>query len=269
MSPNTKRYAFILKGDGFELSLANYYSDKNKEVHKLFSERKYTVGDTDIAYRLINHWDESGLLPEGARDGNGWRKFTLIEMVWLRAIIRLRNFGFPLDKIAKVRDCVVLWNKKTENYPVLEYYVSLALASNADPYIIVLEDGSADIATTREIELSKEFWKKPLDVLYISLKSVVSEMGFKVAPSEGLDLLSPEEKELLNEIHVNNNGEVKVNVDSTGQIAEIESTNVMSALPAHEIHHKIKNERMYGKVVTQYEDGKSRSVKVTKKRRFK
>jgi DNA-binding transcriptional MerR regulator len=95
-------------------------------------------------------------LPEGIKDdGTGWRKFTFIEVVWVKILERLREFGFSIEKIAKARDTAMEWDANTDTYPIFEYYVLKAWASKADPYVTFLIDGTAEVLTSIEIEKHK------------------------------------------------------------------------------------------------------------------
>jgi DNA-binding transcriptional MerR regulator len=269
MANKTLGKLFIPRGDAFDLDFANYQlDDKFKKVRELMNDRRFTVGETDVAYRVINHWDQSGLLPEGVKGDGGWRKFTLPEMVWLKAMVRMRDFGLPLDKIARARNGAMRWSKQHEEYPYFEYYIAKAWFSGADPYILVTSDGEAEVATMAQIETAKLFLNS-FDVLLISLKAILTEIGVNIAQVKILFALSKKETELLGNIRMESNNEVKVKIDDRGEITEIESTETTNhPIAAYKIRDQAEKEKMHGSVETQFVDGVARSVRVTKRKKL-
>jgi len=250
-----------------DLAYTDYW--QNKEVEKLraqLNKREMTVKDLGaINYRTINHWDEMGLLPDGAeRKGDGWRKFTRLELVWLHVLACLREYGVPLETAVRVKKDVLKWDSKKQSYPLFEFYVARAFGTNEDVYVVVFPDGSGDVATLDEIVAigSKH-------MVLISIKNILCSVGYPVPTPKGLFALSDAELELLASIRVKNHSEIKVAL-TDNQIKEIESTLVdTTPAPNHELTADAKARRMYGRITTEVADGERVSVKITERRRFK
>jgi len=261
---------FIPRGDGFDLDFAHYQlSDDCQKVRDLMDDRRFTVGETNVAYRVVNHWDQSGLLPDGVPGDGGWRKFTFPEMVWLKSIVRMRDFGLSLENIALVKNGVMKWSEEQKRYTFFEYFVAKAWLSGVEPFILVTSDGESEIATMDQIECAK-ILHGSFDVLLISLKDILNKMGAKTPKVKTLFALSDKEFELLSSIRLGNNSEVKTKIDNQGEITEIESTETTtSPLAPHKLKNQLEQDKMYGKVVTQYENGVPKSVQVTKRKRLK
>lgn len=68
--------------------------------------KNFTIKDVGVTHRWITHWDDQGLLPEKNKEGK-WRKFNLVEYVWLKMIIKLRSFNVPLEIIKNVRETLL------------------------------------------------------------------------------------------------------------------------------------------------------------------
>ena len=254
-----------------DLDYALYHEDERfAHVRAFVREKRYTASKTDVTYRVLSHWDAQGLLPAGMKESDGaWRRFNFIERVWLEAIKRLRAFGLSLETIARVQKQVMRWHEKSQFYPEFEYFTAKAWFSSADPYILVLANGDADVGVSGDIELGK-ILRGNKDMLLISLKSILKDMGIKrIAHADTLHSLTKEEIELLVKIRIENNSEVRVKTDEEGRITELESTKTITDPPPnYELQKQLKDKGMYGEVVTKYEDGKSRSVRITKKQRF-
>lgn len=159
--------------------------------------RKYAIGDTNVKYRNLDHWEERGLLPEGADTrGRGWRRFNLIEVVWIEALNRLREFGISLDKIAKVKEAVLEWNSNYGAYPTFEYFVAKAITQSEDVFVVMCRNGNAGILSSSEIEVLKT-GDSDRDLLLISIKSILSDLGIEAAHSQVLFCLSKEEADYI------------------------------------------------------------------------
>jgi len=259
------------RGENFSVSFATYFTNdgKFKETREALNQRRFTVGGTDISYRVINHWHATGILPKGVSDdGVGWRKFTFIELVWLKAVSKFREFGFSLEKIAKVRDQIMQWENETENYPLFEFYIAEAWTTKLDPYIVCFPDGNAELLTSAEIERAKIIIGSK-DMLLVSLKSLLKEQKMTVVPATILFNISPEELELLQAVRFNENKEVKAKIKN-GNVNELEITKMYpEAPPLEDINRVLKQEGTFAEVVTKYEGGKKQSAEVKTKKRWK
>ncbi|MBL4754922.1 MAG: MerR family transcriptional regulator, partial [Flavobacteriales bacterium] len=62
-----------------------------------------TIKDVGVTHRWITHWDKEGLLFNNY-EPEKWRKFDLIEYVWLKMVVQMREFNMPLLTIKNVRN---------------------------------------------------------------------------------------------------------------------------------------------------------------------
>jgi DNA-binding transcriptional MerR regulator len=62
-----------------------------------------TVNDLGISYRTINNWEANGLMLTGRKNSRDWHKFSFVDFVWLNIVFELRQLGFPLKKIQKLK----------------------------------------------------------------------------------------------------------------------------------------------------------------------
>ena len=54
-------------------------------------------------YRLLSHWDSKGLIECERESMDGWRKFNLIEALWVSVIQRLRHLNTSLGDIGHIK----------------------------------------------------------------------------------------------------------------------------------------------------------------------
>ncbi|MEK7088775.1 MAG: MerR family transcriptional regulator [Patescibacteria group bacterium] len=259
----------IPKGNVFYTTILEYFSGEHfKKTRNNFNMRQYTVGDTKIPYRVINNWDKNKLLPKSLKNNEGWRKFTFVELVWLKAIERFRAYGFSLDKIARVKATIVDWDKNhNEAYSSFEYYVARACFSDDDPYIVALVNGVGGIGSTEEIEIARQKHYKTNDMLLISLKSIVKEMGLEPRPPRPLVWLSKTESEVVSDVvRSGEKDEVKIKLRKN-KITEIQTSKTEIGLSDQEVKKLNGEDKMYGSILVKYENGKRQSVHITKKKR--
>ena len=76
--------------------------DKVAELYEVITKERLTVKDTGINYRVINHWDEKGLIRFARKSKEGNRKFSLADFIWIKLVNELREFGVKLTDIQKI-----------------------------------------------------------------------------------------------------------------------------------------------------------------------
>ena len=270
MSKVHKKEGLVVpRGDGFDISFAQYHtSEKLADFRFVLNDRIYSVGETDVAYRVVNHWDQSDLMPDGVVAG-GWRKFNYVEMTWLRIVQHLRDFGMPLKLILKAKQGVIEWHKDTDSYPYFEYYVAAGLISDLDTYVVIAKDGRAGLASADEIPLLKYTKDAPLDLVLISLKGIIRAFGKKNIPDPEFRLsIGKKESEIFMAL-AGENKEVKVGMKNR-TINDVETVQVLGIKDSfNQIDKKFKQGKLFGEVTIKYENGVQQSREVRARRRFK
>ena len=263
MTTNQENTLLILRGDNFDRLFAKYYSYYD-ELHKAFHTPKFTVGDTNVPYRVINHWDQLGLLPAGFKKEGGWRLFSLVEMAWLQIILQMRKFGMSLDQIKKAKDGIVAWNEKSKSYPLLEFYLATAITTDLNVYAVIAQDGRGGLATDDEVVMFREFSDDSSDLLMISLKGIIKELGFSVVP---VSTFVDDEPSLVSNL----TGKVKeIKVEKKGpNMNEVETTEVHPADSIKDIQQRLRESNVFGEMTIKYENGKEQSAEVKIRKRIK
>jgi DNA-binding transcriptional MerR regulator len=265
MDKKTRKYRQL--GDTYHIEYAEYYSNKEAQrIRDFMVDRKYSVADTNTTYRTINHWDECGLLPEGAKqEGSSWRKFTIVELAWLEAESRRREF--VLSTIKKVKDNVINWDKKDKRYRQFEFFLFYALCSDHDPYITVFRNGEGFLNTMEGIENTRMI-NGNQDVLCISLKSLLEHFGFSVAVPRTMMGLTEAEVQVLIALRVNRNDEILIK-SQEGSIKRIDRTKIYSNVDDLSVIEKgIRDADEYAEIVSAYQKGRREGVRVTTKKKF-
>ena len=94
--------------------------DKLVELYEIINQKKLSVKDTGIAYRVINHWDEKGIIRCGRISEEAHRKFSFTDFIWIKVVNELRSFGVKLPVIQKIASDIY------EPLPMVDVLDSLA-----------------------------------------------------------------------------------------------------------------------------------------------
>ena len=76
--------------------------DKLAELYEVLNEQRLSAKDTGVNYRVINHWDEKGIIRFSRTNKDSNRKFSFIDFIWIKVVNELRSFGVKLPVIQKI-----------------------------------------------------------------------------------------------------------------------------------------------------------------------
>ena len=76
--------------------------DRLADLYDQMNEKRLTVKDTGINYRMINHWDTMDIIHFGRNNKEGNRKFSFADFIWIKVVNELRSFGVKLPVIKKI-----------------------------------------------------------------------------------------------------------------------------------------------------------------------
>jgi hypothetical protein len=125
--------------------------------------------------RMITHWQDIGLFEDQRHTDSGWKKFSLIDILWMGIIIEYRNLGFANERIKPVRK-FLFENTTIEGKSIskLEYSAVQVLAFAKALYLITDVAGNIYLADDYEyVKLLQE--GKVTNHIVLSLNQVVKE----------------------------------------------------------------------------------------------
>ena len=73
------------------------------EIERGINEVRFTLKDVGVSHRWVAHWQENGLMINDFVEGK-MKRLNLVEYVWLKLIIKLREFKIPLRVIKAVKE---------------------------------------------------------------------------------------------------------------------------------------------------------------------
>ncbi len=124
---------------------------------------------------MITHWQDIGLFEDQRHTDSGWKKFSLIDILWMGIIIEYRNLGFANERIKPVRK-FLFENTTTEGKSIskLEYSAVQVLAFAKALYLITDVAGNIYLADDYEyVKLLQE--GAVTNHIVLSLNQVVKE----------------------------------------------------------------------------------------------
>lgn len=78
-------------------------NSKNKnELLQFLWDRRYSLDDVGLSAKNIFDWSKQGLLLDPIKP-KARRKYSILEFVWLKLVVGLREFGMSLDSIRNLR----------------------------------------------------------------------------------------------------------------------------------------------------------------------
>ncbi len=167
--------------DWFDMNFLVKFLNSDLKIIREFNEQKYTIGEENISSRVLNHWYEMGLITDDRVDKKSWKKFSASELVWIRIIIKLRNFGLDLKRIKQVKEQIYCYSKKdiVSKCPLLDFYMLVAISSTIPIKLIVFESGQAEIVRQFDIEIASQFQFLEEDYISIDINRLLNKMFTK------------------------------------------------------------------------------------------
>lgn len=72
-------------------------------LEKRIRGRVFTIQDIGVSYRWLDHWYSKGLL-FSSYEKHRWKRFNLIEYVWIKIILKIREFNMSLKTVSAVKE---------------------------------------------------------------------------------------------------------------------------------------------------------------------
>jgi DNA-binding transcriptional MerR regulator len=123
--------------------LTNRKSFNILELSQRIKEKRFSIKDVGVTYRWISYWASKGLLIGDYSEGK-WRKFDLVELVWLKMIIKLREFNISIDKIKWIKEKLIQQNETVSdlirNENVADIIIKLSTEGNREEVKRLLKD---------------------------------------------------------------------------------------------------------------------------------
>jgi DNA-binding transcriptional MerR regulator len=252
----------VHRKEAFDIGYKDYFKSlKTNRISAILNNSERNIKFDSISYRQLNSWDKEGLLT-AVREGREWRKFSIMDAIWVKIIQEMREFGMSWEQISNAKKSLEL---ESELYgvpmPILEFYTAFAIGSKMPVLILVFKDGICVPANFTQYKVAREFSRVD-NHLQINLNNILQ--GFfpnvdlkpinKLETNIGLD-----EMELLAFIRIGEYEKIEIQFGN-GKMQTVEGT---QRLDANQILSAVINEHKFQKIEVIVADGKK--VKLIRK----
>jgi len=175
--------------DWFQVNFLGCFLNLDLTVKKELNQRQYSISEPSVTPRVLHHWYQTGIISDRRTDGKGWSKFSFTELVWIKLIIRLREFGLSLDKIKIAKGDVSKYAAEDAGsmFPLLDFYLLYARSYKHSVNLRIFEDGHLLLGREAELQNAQPHQFNGKNFLTLSLNQVVKEVIRKVSATHLLD----------------------------------------------------------------------------------
>lgn len=259
----------LYRNDAFDSGFYTYFSDiENNKISKVLNNRERNIKLDTVTYRQLNSWEKEGLL-NSQREGREWRRYNIIDAIWIRIIKELREFGLGWEQLKVTKQSMEFESEKCGvAMPLLEFYTAFAIGNKMPVILLVFKDGVAVPANISQYKIAREF-KSIENHLQINLNDILQSFfpNVDLKPKYKGELpLDIDEMELLAFLRVANYEKIEVRYKND----KIDIIEGMERLKATRKIHDILKEQQFANIEVIQEGGKVvEYVRKTKKKIIK
>lgn len=239
------------------------YFEKSNSICVFLNEKRHRIVESSASSRLINYWEKEGLITADRSSQAGWRKYSIMDLVWVLLMGQLRKFGYPIESLKKLKANLTEKHPilETESFAYLEAYVAIVISQRIPVFINVMANGSYIMTSQKEkrsLEDHKVFAVN--SHLTVSVNHLLSQVLKKDMYAQFFEgQLTKEEVKLLNEIRIGEYSEVVVHLKNK----KMHRVDLVDYMDANENVQKILRQSEYVKIELTQADGKKKSLKRT------
>lgn len=195
----------LVRSEAWDIGFARYCfgSDGSDDkytikIKKWIREKGFTVKDSGATHRVINHWTDRGLINDNARKSDQeWRKFSVVDLVWIHILMELRRFGMPLEAMKKAYQSTFFSPAKNQvEIPILEFSIFRCMIRKPI-VVIVYADGWCEYLTKSDYEFNLQIGLlEEKAYLVVNLNQCVRSVLPKIDAPEYPLTVTPTEAEL-------------------------------------------------------------------------
>lgn len=157
-------------------SLDRFYMQGTETIglfRKKINEKRFRVADTSLSYRQVNHLDYTDILNDNRKNKNGWRKFSLKELIFFSIIKELRKYGFRDEQLKTLKDAFFgNKNKKLSDFAIGIVFTKLK--------ITLIIDNENELGFYDDFGLKIFIGKEYKSYININLNEIVMEIWEKI-----------------------------------------------------------------------------------------
>lgn len=245
----------ILRPEAHTNALVDLQKQLNKTGESIMTERQYKASELGLNRRVLSHWRSLGLIHLKDKNPEGENRLSYLELFWVQTAIELRSFGMSLEDIFTVKENLYL----NHDRPLLEYYLARMVFGKSDVFIVVSNDGRADIGTRTEIDISEALGAVQGHYIKLNMRYIANQFqSFKEEVIQEKDFwrkFSPKEVEIVDDIRSGKYKEINV-MFTSGVITHISRKNVIDNANVVKELKELMTKNEYARVEVVLQNGK-------------
>lgn len=251
--------------EAFDIGFYEYFKNiATNRISLLLNDADRKITFETISYRQLNSWEQQGLL-NGNREGREWRRFSVIDALWVKIICELRTFGMSWEQIKVAKESLSFESKKCGvAMPLLEFYTSFAIGAKMSVLLLIFKDGVTVPCSETQYKVAKEV-VGITNHIQISLNEILQGMfpDVDLKPNAKAEIaIDIDEMELLAFLRVGSFEKVEIFYHN-GKMKTLEG---MQRVDASAIVTEVIKEHGYQKIELVIDNGKKVSIRRTLKK---
>lgn len=257
----------VYRKEAFDIGFHDYFKDiRNNKISQVLNNRERNIKLTTITYRQLNSWEEQNLISSD-REGKGWRRFSIMDALWIKIIQELREFGLPHEKLKITKESLSYLSENCGvSMPFLEFYTAFAIGSKMPVLLLVFRDGVAVPANTTQYKITRESIGIE-NHIHINLNEMLQTLfpNIDLKPKKHFELpVNVNEMELLAFLRISNYEKIEIRCKN-GQMENFEA---VERVTAKKRIQEILKEDPYQDIQIQQQGGKVTAIFKTVKKKF-
>lgn len=253
----------------FEQGFATYFDKLGQnKISLVLNSRERNIKLASVTYRQLNSWDDKELLTTERVEENSWRKFSIIDALWIKIIQELRSFGLSTEQIKVAKDSLAYGaSKHRVAMPILEFYIAFAIGNKMPVLLLVFKDGVAVPTNYTQYRVAQQLAELE-NHIQINLNKLLQSLfpDVDLTANHNADLLpNVDEMELLAFLRIGNYEKVEIFYKG-GKMQVLEG---LERLDADKLVMEAIREHSYQKIEVVVENGKTVALNRKVKKKIK
>lgn len=253
--------------EAFDNGFYQYFKNTGQnKISLLLNSTDRNVKFDTVTYRQLNSWEKEGLLSV-QREGREWRRFSIIDAIWVKLIKELREFGMSREQLKTTKKSFEFESERCGvAMPMLEFYTTFVIGAKMPVLVLIFKDGIAVPCSFTQYKVAKELVGID-NHIQISLNDLMQDMfpDIDLKPIHKADApLHVDEMELLAFLRIGNYEKVEI-FYKDGKMKTAEG---MQRLDVSALVSDVIKEHKYQKIEVVVEDGKKVSIRQTVKKQL-
>jgi DNA-binding transcriptional MerR regulator len=253
--------------EAFDNGFYQYFKNvENNKVSQVLNSTDRKIKLESVSSRVLNGWEKEGLLTM-QREGQEWRRFSILDALWVKIIKELRDFGMSREQVKTAKKCLEFESEKCGvAMPMLEFYTAFVIGAKMPVMLLVFRDGAAVPCSVTQYKVAKEVVGVD-NHIQISLNDLLQDMFPDVDLKPSIKNEAPfsvNEMELLAYLSLGKFESITVKFNN-GKMEQFEG---VQRIKAKKRIQEIMQEHKYQNITLQEEDGNITAIFQTIKKKF-